>query len=121
MLAQGVDDGASSSGTHGGDYAILQGWNPDVSPDDHVALFRRGCTRNGLQCLKVRRIVNYETTSPDTMRFSVELTAPDGGLFVRGPCCAATSGGDPPDSVFVYEVRLTEEGYKVTGMPPYVP
>jgi hypothetical protein len=36
---------------YGGSYDILRDWNPAVDPNDYAALFKNGCTINGLMCL----------------------------------------------------------------------
>jgi hypothetical protein len=105
----------------GGGHDILTGWNPDIDPGDHVALWEAGCFRNGLQCLRVRSFSLKEHTG-DIYLFTVEFTNPDGSLFVRGPCCGADETEMPSTSKFEVRVQDLEDGkYLVLDLPVYIP
>lgn len=107
---------------YGGDYEIMQTWNPDVDPNDAVALWTNACESNGLRCLPVLNIVNQLKISPTEFHFLVEFMWDDGSLFVRGPCCGATEEEMPPVSQFEYTVVLGLDGkYRVMGWPVHVP
>jgi len=106
---------------YGGDYEQLQGWNPDIDPSDHAALWQRACDQNGLQCLEVRS-ATLQHQETDSYVFQVEFSNPDGSLFVLGPCCGANETEMPPVSQFEYTVTKNAEGlFVVFNMPPYVP
>lgn len=107
---------------YGGSYEVLQGYNPDLTPDDHAALFKNGCEINGLQCKLIKTLVEQTAISPTEFHFLVEFQNDDGSLFVLGPCCGATDEEMPPVSQFEYTVVLGSDGkYRVTGLPVYVP
>jgi len=105
---------------YGGTYDILRDWNPDVGEDEYAALFQRGCTSNGLKCLKIRTIVREEQVSLTEFRFIVEFMNDDGTLFVRGPCCG-TEEQEPPQVQFCFTVNKAEDRFLVRGLPVYVP
>jgi hypothetical protein len=104
-----------------GDYRTLLYWNEDMRGDDLAGLLQRGCEGNGLQCLRMRRVVGHERLTNGDIRLRVELARPDGQLFVRGPCCGSTEAEDPPDSIFSYTVGWDRGALKVLELPPYVP
>lgn len=106
---------------YGGTYDILRGWNPDIDEDDYATLFKRGCTGNGLQCLRIRIIVREEQVSPTEFRFIVEFMNDDGTPFVRGPCCGATEEQMPPQAQFTFTVRKADNRFLVQDLPVYVP
>jgi len=116
-----VGDYAAAVNLYGGEYDVLRSWNPLVPENDLETLLQHGCKGNGLQCLRVRRILDRQSLPGGSIRFHVEFSRPDGRLFVRGPCCGATAAQVPPDSVFSYDVRPFGDQYRVTGLPPYVP
>lgn len=105
----------------GGGYDTLTGWNPDIDPGDHTALWEAGCSGNGLQCLPVRSLSLMEHTG-DIYLFTVEFNNPDGSLFVRGPCCGADETEMPSTSKFEVRVQESEDGkYLVLDLPVYIP
>ena len=112
---------AAAVNLYGGEYNGLRDWNPLVPENDYVTLLQHGCTINGLQCLRVRQILDRQSLPGGSIRFHIEFSRPDGRLFVRGPCCGATAAEDPPDSVFCYDVRRFGNQYRVTNLPPHVP
>jgi hypothetical protein len=107
---------------YGGDYQGLRDSNPLLDPQDHVALLTNGCEVNGLQCLRVKRIVNEKAVSPAEYHFTVEFLNQDGSLFVRGPCCGGNATDFPPESQFAYTVIRNCAGeFLVRELPVYVP
>jgi hypothetical protein len=132
-LAQGVlieffehlnnGDYLSASALYGGSYEVLAEYNPELDPQDSVALFRSACTINGFQCLQVRSVALQERVAhAGEYRFVVEFLAPDGGHFVLDPCCGAIETDIRPRSQFVFTVAQNAEGtYQVQDLPVYVP
>ncbi len=112
---------AEATALYGGSYEVLQGWNPDLDPRDHAALVRAGCERNGLQCLPLHDLVGEEALSPSAFRFTVRFRSPDGGLFIRGPCCGETEESMPSESEFPVRVRRDRDRFLVQDLPVYVP
>lgn len=105
-----------------GSYDWLIDNNPGVSPDDHTALLESGCRLNGLQCLESSAIIPDTASSDMGYSFMVAFRAPDGSLFVQGPCCGATETEQPPVSQFQYHVKRLDDGsFGVLELPPYVP
>jgi hypothetical protein len=104
-----------------GSYDELISMNPDITPSDHAALWKRGCEQNGLQCLTARHIVLDISRTASYYFFRVEFNAPDGSLFVRGPCCGATETEMPSQSSFTYTIIVVNGRCKVATMPVYVP
>lgn len=105
----------------GGTYETLTGWNPDINPDDHTALWEAGCSRNGLQCLLVRSF-SLKEQAGDIYFYTVEFTNKDGDLFVRGPCCGADETEMPSTSQFEVRVQESEDGrFLVLDLPVYIP
>jgi len=105
---------------YGGNYDILRDWNPDLDEDDYAALFKRGCTTNGLRCLRTRIIVREEAVSSTEFGFIVEFMNDDGTVFVRGPCCG-TEEDEPPQTQFTFTVKKVDDRFLVQEMPVYVP
>jgi hypothetical protein len=117
-----VGDYEQAAALYGGPLDSLQAWNPEINPQDVAGLLEYGCVSRLLQCLPVRSIVLAETASGGEMVFNVELSLPDGTLFVRGPCCGATSTEMPDQSVFPFRVQpASDGGFAVLDLPPYVP
>jgi len=107
---------------YGGDYQGLRDSNPLIDPLDHIALLTNGCELNGLQCLRVQRIVYEKVVSPAEYHFTVEFMNQDGSLFVRGPCCGGNATDFPPESQFAYTVIRNCAGeFLVLELPVYVP
>jgi hypothetical protein len=106
---------------YGGDYEQLHVFNPQIDPNDHVALWSWACDHQLLQCLEVRS-ATLKHQEGDAYVFQVEFNKPDGSLFVLGPCCGANETEMPPVSQFEYTVIRNSEGkFVVMNMPPYVP
>ena len=106
---------------YGGEYEALQVFNPEIDPDDHLALWTWACDNLLLQCLEVRS-ATFKELRGDSYVFQVEFNNPDGSLFVRGPCCGASETEMPPVSQFEYLVSRDADGrFVVMNTPPYVP
>ena len=106
---------------YGGEYEQLYVFNPEIDPNDKVALWTWACDNQLLQCLEVRSTIFKELVG-DSYSFQVEFNNPDGSLFVLGPCCGANETETPPVSQFEFTVSRNSEGkFLVVNMPPYVP
>jgi hypothetical protein len=106
---------------YGGEYESLQVFNPEIDPNDQVALWTWVCENQLLQCLEVRSATFKELVG-DSYVFQVEFNNPDGSLFVLGPCCGANETEMPPVSQFEFTVSRTADGkFVVMNTPPYVP
>lgn len=106
---------------YGGEYEQLQIFNPEIDPNDKVALWTWACDNQLLRCLKVRSTTFKELVG-DSSIFQVEFNNPDGTLFVLGPCCGANETEMPSVSRFEFTVTQNSEGkFVVMNMPPYLP
>jgi hypothetical protein len=106
---------------YGGEYEQLQVFNPEIDPNDHLALWTWVCDNQQLQCLGVRS-ATFQKLVGDEYVFRVEFNNPDGSLFVLGPCCGANETEVPPISQFEFTVARNSEGkFVVLNTPPYVP
>ena len=106
---------------YGGEYEQLQVFNPEIDPNDQVALGTWVCDHQLLQCLEVRS-ATFQQQVGDSYIFQVEFNNPDGNLFVLGPCCGANETEMPPVSQFEFTVSRTADGkFVVMNTPPYVP
>jgi len=118
-LASG--DYATADSLYGGDYQLFLDWNPDLTVEDHAALWERACKWNGLNCLAVRSATLLDRQA-DSFTFSVEFSNKDGSLYVLGPCCGADETSMPPVSRFEIRVRWDANGqFKVLDLPVYSP
>jgi uncharacterized protein YraI len=107
---------------YGGEYQGLRDSNPLLDPQDHAALLKNACELNGLQCLRVRGIVDEQMISLAEYHFTVEFLNEDDSLFVRGPCCGGNATDFPPESQFAYiVVRNCAGEFLVLELPVYVP
>jgi hypothetical protein len=107
---------------YGGSYEVLQGYNPDVDPQDKATLMKFGCEFNGLTCLQVHDAVIKSQNSNNEFLFEVRYSNKEGEIFELGPCCGETEEEMPPVSLF--EIRVScdaESNCKVRDLPPYVP
>jgi hypothetical protein len=112
---------ARAAPLYGGEYEALQVFNPEIDPNDPVALWTWVCDNQLLQCLEVRS-ATFEQLVGDAYIFQVEFNNPDGSLFVLGPCCGATETEMPPVSQFEFTVTRNADGkFLVMNTPPYVP
>ena len=106
---------------YGGDYEQLPVFNPEIDPNDRVALWTWVCDNQLLQCLEIRSVTFKELVG-DSYVFEVEFSNPDGSLFVLGPCCGTNETEMPPVSQFEFTVtRNTDGKFVVMNTPPYVP
>jgi DNA-binding CsgD family transcriptional regulator len=127
-LNQGEYEKASQ--LYGGSYSIMIDQNPEVDPDDHIALLKNACTINGMQCLQINSAgptsagpfgVNEDENRTE-FKFQVDFAKKDGSLFVLGPCCGANATDSPPQSVFYFTVvKGSNEKFLVMDLPPYSP
>jgi hypothetical protein len=107
---------------YGGTYEIMINHNPEILPEDHVALLRNACTINGAQCLEMRSATQDEKISGSQFIFSVEFQNADGSLFVLGPCCGENDADFQSRSSFLFEVSKSTGGtFLVMDMVPYAP
>jgi len=106
---------------YGGEYEQLQVFNPQIDPNNRLALWASACDNQLLQCLEVRS-ATFQQLVGDSYIFQVEFSNPDGTQFVLGPCCGADETEMPPISQFEYTVSRTSDGqFVVMNTPPYVP
>ncbi|MFN2302202.1 MAG: hypothetical protein ACK2TV_00580, partial [Anaerolineales bacterium] len=63
---------------YGGTYESMIDQNPGLSPDDHTALFRDACTKNGMQCLQVQDVTLEKKISKVEFLFAVTFLQEDG-------------------------------------------
>jgi len=120
MLAAG--DYAHAADLYAGPLDAMQIWNPAIDAQDVAGLLGYGCESRLLQCLPVRSVVLAENGAGGEKVFNVEFSLADGTLFVRGPCCGATSTEMPDQSTFAFRVQpRAGGGYVVFDLPPYVP
>lgn len=104
----------------GGSYEILAEYNPDVAPDNHAALWQRGCEQNGLQCLTIRTTTFQELTTSGEYIFLAEFNSSDGSQFKIEACCGENPV--PAQYQFPYRIEKGNDGqFRVLDMPIYVP
>jgi len=119
-LNHGKYDQANS--LFGGSYEMLQGWNPDLDPEDYSNLLKRGCEQNGLQCLQLFSADLSDRPTEYEFIYKVTFRNPDNSQFVLGPCCGASEEEMPPNKVFEVHVSCDEAGScYVHELPPYLP
>lgn len=94
--------------------------NPEVNPNDPAALMAAACQYQYM-CLPLREVISAQQLSPDEYRFVVRFSAPDGELFVLGPCCGADETEMPPVSEFSYSVIRSDGQFRAAAEPIYVP
>lgn len=113
---------AEAAQFYGGSYETIRDHNSDIDPNDHAALLRNACTLNGMQCLRGKIVGLEEKVPGEKFVFMVELIKDDGTLFVLGPCCGGDETSSPPQSVFLFTImKVDQNKYVVTDLPPYVP
>lgn len=104
---------------YGGDYENLATMNPDLSPADYEALWKRGCEQNGFVCMEILEIVRV-SESNSQIEFDVTFKTKDGERFEFIGCCGETL----PEPIIKYPILVQADGnggYKVYSPPPYVP
>jgi hypothetical protein len=102
---------AEAAARFGGDYSMLQEWNPTVDPDDHAKLLELGCEVNGLVCLPIGSITKEVRVSESDDSLTVEFIEDDGSVFSH----------EAVGSQFDYVVRKAGYRYLVLGLPIYLP
>jgi hypothetical protein len=105
---------------YGGSYDALRGWNPSVPPADHATLWKNACEVNGLQCLRIRRVVGAEETAPGEVTVIIELENEDGTLYARGPGFAGNPNY-PVTSRWPIVVKKVDGRFRPRDGPPYSP
>jgi hypothetical protein len=118
LLIATRSDFTAAAELYGGSYDQLVEWNPDLHPDDHVALLQRGCLVNGLQCLPVRSIDSRQHSGPDTYEITIQLANADGSVYTLSSTDAAAAG-NREQREFVYVVVRSGNGFVVRELPPY--
>ncbi|GAB4569918.1 MAG: hypothetical protein Fur0017_15540 [Anaerolineales bacterium] len=104
---------------YGGDYENLAGMNPDLSPTDYEALWKRGCEQNGFVCMEVLEIIRV-TEGDSQIEFNVTFKTKDGKRFEFTGCCGETL----PEPITEWSIQVekgADGNYKVLSLPPYVP
>jgi hypothetical protein len=117
LTALHIGDYTHAAQLYSGDTSLLQTWNPDLGAD-LPALFQRGCTQNGLQCL-LPRVITHRAAETDGYHFYVEFNNADQTLFQQGPCCGETDRTSV--SMFSFYVEKSGDSLLVSDLPPYVP
>ena len=102
---------------HGSGYDYL---NTDLS-NNPVEWLKVGCEHSGLQCLKIKTILQEKVISQTEFFFLVQFINNDGTLFKRGPCCGATEETMPTKTDFEFTVKKQGENYLIVTQPVYVP
>ena len=110
---------------HGSGYESLSYWNPDINPNDHAALLKNGCEKDGLQCLKIKNVLSRQQISESAFKFIVQFEKPDWStgneiVFTQGPCCGAPDTGER-NTEFEYVVKKKGASFVVLTSPIYVP
>lgn len=99
---------------HGSGYEYIQEWNPSLSLNDYSKLLKNGCEINGLQCLKIKEVIEREQISPTKFKFTVKFIEETGFDFKAGPCC-------PLKVTFDFYVEKSNNNYIVTTQPIFTP
>jgi hypothetical protein len=105
-------DNAEAAALYGGNYQVLEGYNPDLDPNDRAALFQNACQINGFVCnLAVKNYVSESQPSETEFVFVIEFQTEDGELFSLGPCCGADPTESLPMTQFEYHVQNVNGKY----------
>lgn len=104
-----------------GDYQFLIDWNPADIASQKEKLWQNGCEINGLHCLKIKNILNYQNIGENKYRFLVQFANNDGSVFIRRPYCGASEKDQPSTSRFDQEVIRQDNKYYVVSQPIYTP
>lgn len=106
---------------YGGDYAVLQEYNPDVDPANRTGLFQRACQMNGFVCLPLQDILAVQSDQEGQFQIRVSFQKEDGTLFELEDCCG-DSPADNPQTEFTFRVAKSAQGhFLVMDLPVYVP
>ena len=108
---------------YGGNYETLRGFNSSVDPDDYSELFLKACRYSGLNCLKVKNIVDKKAISPTEFEFSIQFLNRDGNVFELGPCCGEIENTEklPVQTDFTFKVKKIGNKFVVMDLPVYTP
>lgn len=101
---------------YGGDYEMLEEYNPNVNPQNRSELLARYCTINGGMCLEPK-IMDLQTFSEDHFTGTVRFFYSDGDVYKVGPF--AGEEGEPTIFEADYDVIKINDNYKVMQLPPY--
>ena len=99
---------------YGGSYDVLVEYNPDDAAN-HGALLRDACTRNGFQCLPLKRVHDAQAQADGSYVFTVTFAQDDGSLLTQ----PTDSGGTR--SEFAFRVMPVNGRYLVQDLPVYLP
>lgn len=105
---------------HGSGYEILQSWNPDINPDDRVALLKNGCEVNGWQCLEIKNILDERHVSQSEFRFLVQFEKSEWSTDTE-TVFTQESYNQEKKTDFEYIVKKTDDHFIVMTPPIYVP
>jgi len=111
----------AASDLYGGDYSVLEEYNPDLNPANHISLLERACTVNGFVCLPVWTVESVQPLSDHSFLVAVTFQNPDGSIYSLDSCCGG-SEEEPGKSVFSLRVAKTAGGFwQVMDLPVYEP
>ncbi len=106
---------------YGGDYSVLEEYNPDMDPAHHARLLERACTANGFICLPVWTVESVQPLSDHSFLVAVTFQNPDGSIYSLEGCCGG-SEENPAKSVFSLRVAQADGGFwQVMDLPVYSP
>jgi len=118
-LSQGEYKAASD--LFGGDYSILEEYNPDLDPYHRAGLLQRACQTNGFVCLPVHEVLSIEPDSSSSFNITVNFMTDEGIFLGQDGCCGETPS-EEPQTAFTYRVAKDPEGYfLVMDLPVYIP
>lgn len=100
---------------YGGDYGILQVYNPTVPADDYAGLLRQACEVNGFKCMAPASITR-NTSDANAIYYDVTFFAPDGSIFG----IQTSSINSDVFSSFGLMVQMGPDGPRPITLPPFV-
>ena len=103
---------------HGSGYDYLKNWNSGLGlkSNDYESLIKNGCEVNGLQCLKIKMILNQQKISETDFKFIVQFENNDGTLFEQ---INEDENQSLTKADFEYIVRKTNNQFLVITQPVY--
>ncbi len=105
---------------YGGEYEILIGYNPEIDPSSHAALFEAACTVNGFLCqLELKSILQETRVSDTEFRFTIEFQNQDGTLYEH-PCVETGAAECWLQTQFDLTVISLDGQFRVLELPIYV-
>lgn len=104
---------------HGSGYDYLKDWNPGLKSGDYESLIKNGCEVNGLQCLKIKKILSQQKISETDFKFIVQFENNDGTIFVEEINENENRSSTKTD--FEYIVRKINNRFLVITQPVYLP